>query len=285
LVQQLLQCGPKQAADAIRQGRVLVNGRPVRQPRVQLDPGDRLSVRAQEAPVQLHCDQPVSFEVHYEDDDLIVVTKPAGLLTVPTSRNESTTLLGLLARRLSREGRKPHCVHRLDRGVSGLLVFAKHESIADRLRDQFAERKPERLYLAFVRGAMQSSSGTIRSYLATDERLNRFSTPDESIGQLAITHYRVLEVWSDFASKLELQLETGRRNQIRVHLAEAGHPLWGDARYGGRFMPHRYWPYQRVALHAARLGFQHPVTGRTMHFASRTPQEFTTFERRLRESF
>jgi 23S rRNA pseudouridine1911/1915/1917 synthase len=259
----------------------MVNGRAVRTPQTELVPGDRLAVVPAATPVTLQRVGSQRFEIRFEDESLLIVEKPPGLLTVPTQRNESANLLTLLERYLRPQGLLPECVHRLDRGVSGLLVFAKRAEIAERLRDQFADRKPDRMYLAFARGKVLSKEGTIRSFLATDEHLNRYSTSDESKGQLAITHYRVLRTWGDLASQIELRLETGRRNQIRVHLAEAGHPLWGDTRYGRSLPPHRYWPYQRVALHAARLGFDHPLTGSRLVFESRMPREFHEFVQKL----
>jgi 23S rRNA pseudouridine1911/1915/1917 synthase len=173
------------------------------------------------------------------------------------------------------------CVHRLDRGVSGLLVFAKSYDIADRIREQFAARKPQRTYNAILQGKMQQREGTIRSYLATDDALNRYSVNDPNAGELAITHFKVKELWSG-VTLVEVRLETGRRNQIRVHMAEAGHPIIGDPRYRPLEAEHPLWPHKRMALHAETLGILHPVSQEMLEFKAPWPQEFRDLRRRLR---
>ena len=146
--------------------------------------------------------------------------------------------------------RKAWPVHRLDRGVSGLLAFAKSAELSQKIRDQFAMHKPEREYATIVMGHVEEREGTFESYLATDKALNRFSTDDRSIGQLAITHYEVINYLKD-ATLVRVWLETGRRNQIRVHFSEAGHPILGDPRYSAELARHPLWKYRRIALHAA----------------------------------
>ncbi len=223
------------------------------------------------------------FEVVHDDEFLIVVNKPAGLLTVPTPKREPNTLQSQIRKWLERHqpGCMATCVHRLDRGVSGLLVFAKSHATADKLREQFSERKPERKYIAIVRGEVAQDQGTFRSYLTTDESLNRYSVDDPEKGELAITHFKVKERWQD-ASLLQMQLETGRRNQIRVHLAEAGHPIIGDPRYRPELADHPQWPLKRIALHAESLGINHPESGEQLLFTTEWPQEFRDFRRRVR---
>jgi 23S rRNA pseudouridine1911/1915/1917 synthase len=134
------------------------------------------------------------------------------------------------------------------------------------------------MYVAIVAGIWARDSGTIRSYLATDDDLNRYSTNRSDQGELAVTHFAVREQWSD-ASLLEVRLETGRRNQIRVHLAEAEHPVLGDPRYRPQQAEHWAWPYRRIALHAESLGFEHPRTGEPLSFHSSWPKEFRDFQR------
>jgi 23S rRNA pseudouridine1911/1915/1917 synthase len=204
------------------------------------------------------------------------------LLTVPTPHREPHTAISQLNHLLRRHdaSAEAFCVHRLDRGVSGLLVFAKSLAIAQALRDQFAERKPQRRYVAFVAGRVQPPKGTIRSYLATDKDLNRYSTKDPTAGQLAVTHYQVVESWAD-ATLVAVRLETGRRNQIRVHFAEMGHPVLGDRRYRKDEAAHAAWPYRRLALHAESLGFSHPVTGQSLEFYAPLPPEFERLKKKL----
>lgn len=220
------------------------------------------------------------FEIAFEDRHLLVVNKPAALLTVPTERGERNTLLDYVTQYVQHsplgKSRQAYTCHRLDRGVSGLLVLAKSADISQKIRDQFALSKPERKYVALVAGKLEQLQGTFESLLATDKNLNRFSTDDESVGQLAITHYRVVKPL-DAATLVNVWLETGRRNQIRVHFAEAGHPVLGDPRYRPEEAAHRRWPYKRLALHAQVLGFEHPITGQPLRFESPLPAEFDRF--------
>jgi 23S rRNA pseudouridine1911/1915/1917 synthase len=281
LVQELVGGGRAHVAGLFEQSCVELNGERILENWMRIRPGDRVRVRYDDRLRYLPAQRPRShrgFAVIFEDRDCIVVDKSAEILTVPTRRGEPNTLVDLLGQylRRSRQGHQAWTVHRLDRDVSGLLVFGKSEPSAAALRDQFAARKPDRRYLAIVAGKLSSDHGTFRSHLATDRDLNRYSTDDEQIGQLAITHYRVLQRGDD-ATLVEVRLETGRRNQIRVHFAEHRHPLLGDPRYGGSASRHRQWPYRRVALHARTLGFQHPTTGRQLLFESRYPPEMVRF--------
>lgn len=219
----------------------------------------------------------LGFEIVFEDKHLIVVNKPADMLTVPTIHGEVNTLIGFVSTYLKhRGGRKAFAAHRLDRGVSGLLVLGKSQEISDKLRDQFAERKPEREYVAIVAGIVKQQEATFKTLLATDKDLNRFSTRNAEIGQLAITHYRVTQLL-DEATLVAVRLETGRRNQIRVHFAEAGHPVLGDPRYRAEQAIHPRWPWRRIALHARSLGFTHPVSGQPLRFETPLPHEMDKF--------
>jgi len=219
------------------------------------------------------------FDLVFEDEHLIVVDKKAGYLTVPTEAREKNTLVGALSGYLTRGGSRRKLVsivHRLDRDTSGLLVFGKDERTAELIRQQFAARKPQREYVAIVAGSLTESTGTFRSNLYTDQFLNQRSTKDEDKGKLAITHYKVVEELQD-ATVVAVTLETGRRNQIRVHFAEKGHPVIGDVRYKTDLATHRHWRHKRLALHAALLGFDHPVTKRRLEFRSPRPVEFQEF--------
>lgn len=279
---------PGQAVRAIHDGAVRVNRRVAKRPQQVLEVGDRLDLElmapAPAAP-PVEKSPRSTVKILFEDPHLVVVKKPPGLLTVPTPYREPQTVISQLNQQLQRQTPRSEafCVHRLDRGVSGVLVFAKSLEIAQRLRDQFAARKPRRRYLALVAGHVPSAEGTIRSHLATDKQLNRYSTTDESAGELAVTHYRVLKRWSE-VTLIEVRLETGRRNQIRVHFAEMGHPVLGDRRYGAERAAHPSWPYRRIALHAESLGFTHPVTGRAMEFHVPPPPEFQRLEEKLNHS-
>jgi 23S rRNA pseudouridine1911/1915/1917 synthase len=291
LVQELVGLSRSQVAGLFDHGCVLVGGAICTQPGQRLAAGDR--VEMQYDPQQRYHPKAkprrnLGFAIVFEDKHLIVVNKPAELLTVPTVRQETNTLQHKVAEyvRHVSKGRDALTVHRLDRGVSGLLVLAKSQEIVRTLKDQFAASKPEREYIAIVAGHMEQEHGTFESLLATDKDLNRFSTEDEEIGQLAITHYRVIAALGterhggrslQGATLVQVRLETGRRNQIRVHFAEAGHPVLGDTRYRPDLAAHPHWPHKRLALHARLLGFEHPVTGQPLRFETTLPEEMQHF--------
>jgi 23S rRNA pseudouridine1911/1915/1917 synthase len=290
VLQAVLKVNRKQAEQLVHDGAVRINNRVATQVHRFIDTSDQLSVDYVPAPSGPTNQKMKStagqapFTILYDDDAIIVVNKAAGLLTVPTPYREPKTLLGLLNKYQDRKRaqERVHCVHRLDRGVSGVLVFAKSVEIAMQLRDQFAARKPERVYACIVAGKMDDRRGRFESYLATDDDLNRYSTKDSSKGQLAITHWQTEHEYAN-ATLLKVELETGRRNQIRVHLAESGHPVLGDPRYESDLAKHARWPYKRIALHAESLGFKHPATSQPMKFQTEWPQEFRSFHKSMRD--
>jgi 23S rRNA pseudouridine1911/1915/1917 synthase len=284
VLQNLFAIPASHSAWLIENGCVSVNQRLCRKGSHRLEPGDLLDVDWVPMPVKAPpprkgtARNPIEFL--YDDPHLCVVNKPAHLLTVPTRYGEGQTLVSRVQRRLRDTDPQAEvfCVHRLDRDVSGVLLLAKSLTIAEKIRDQFAQRKPERKYIAIVAGHLEPRSGTVTSYLATDQNLNRFSVKDSTQGELAITHYRTRTEWND-TSLVEVRLETGRRNQIRVHLAEAGHPILGDPRYRPTQASHWAWPHRRIALHGETLGIVHPITEEPMLFDSPWPQEFRDFQR------
>jgi 23S rRNA pseudouridine1911/1915/1917 synthase len=211
--------------------------------------------------------------VVHDDDEIVVADKPAGLLTIGTDRERHRTLYRLLfdrERRRHRRGRV-FVVHRLDRDTSGLLVFAKSEEAKRALQTQFHARTASRTYHAIVRGSYPGDEDVLKSYLAENSALRVYVTTDPHRGKLAITRVRVLRR-AAAATLLEVILETGRKHQIRVHLAETGHPLLGDRRYG----EDRAGPIGRLALHAVALEIEHPTTGRRERFESQLPRGFLT---------
>lgn len=281
LVKQLSGLSHSQVLGLIDHGCVQVNGSVATQPSERLREGDQVELRY-DANQRYH-PRPkprrnLGFTIVFEDRYLLVVDKPAELLTVPTRRGETNTLKDKVENyvRHVAKGKGAFPVHRLDRGVSGLLVFGKTAETMRQLKNQFAANKPEREYIALVAGRVQAQQGTFETLLATDKDLNRFSTDDESIGQLAITHYRVISR-HEGATLVQVRLETGRRNQIRVHFAEAGHPVLGDPRYQAELARHRHWRHERLALHARLLGFDHPLTGEPLRFQCALPTEFERF--------
>jgi len=206
----------------------------------------------------------------FEDDDLIVVDKPAGWLTIATASERARTVYARLREMLGRR-RPPQrvfVVHRLDRDASGLLVFAKTVEAKHGLQEQFRRREAGRAYRVMVEGRMRDDTRTLCSYLAENAALRVYATTAERGGKRAVTHVRVLRRFTD-RTLVEARLETGRKHQIRVQLADAGHPVLGDRRYGTRRTAAR-----GIALHAASLRFRHPQTGRRLEFRCPTPRGF-----------
>jgi 23S rRNA pseudouridine1911/1915/1917 synthase len=283
VVRDLCQLSREQVVGLLDHGCVKLNGVVCSLPAQKVSEGDRVDVEYDQHRKYHPKKKPpkdLGFKISFEDEHLIVVDKPAALLTVPTPYREKNTLIDKITAYLKHDDRRREAFvcHRLDRGVSGLLVFGKSLALSMQMRDQFELRKPQREYIAIVRGVLPSHEGTFRSYLATDGNLNRFSTDDAEDGQLAITHFRTIATLDD-ATLVQIWLETGRRNQIRVHFAEQGHPVLGDPRYQSHLAEHPRWTSRRIGLHARSLGFTHPVTGEAYRFESELPREFVDFIR------
>ncbi|MFK8112534.1 MAG: RluA family pseudouridine synthase [Rubripirellula sp.] len=282
MVRAFLETSHSQARGMIEHGCVSVNKVRCEEISRILAVGDEVSVRFD--PTQRYREKKKkkwddrTFTVVLEDDDLIVVDKAAGTLTVPTDHNEPNTLVERVSVYIShsRAPREACLIHRLDRDVSGLLVFGKHEMIAKLLIEQFKQKKPQRVYTAIVAGLVREDSGTFKSELATGKNLDRYSAPASRNTETAITHFRVIKRLSD-ATHVEVTLETGRRNQIRVHFADAGHPVLGDPRYGKELAEHPRWKRKRIALHAASLGFVHPVSEQPVLVESPLPPALAKF--------
>ena len=210
-------------------------------------------------------------KIVYEDAYLIVVEKKEGLLSVSTDHQKERTAQHILSEYVKREHRnnRIYVVHRLDRETSGLMMYAKDEKTQNTLRDNWHHLVTDRRYVAIVAGDVEKDEGMVRSYL-TDRKLYVSSSPyDDGTGKLSITHYRTIKRANGY-SMLELKLETGRKNQIRVHMQDIGHPVVGDRRYGNEDLD----PLGRLALHAFKLCFQHPVTGELMEYETPYPPAF-----------
>lgn len=222
-----------------------------------------------------------SLQILYEDETLLVVNKPAGLLTVPLGRSKpSRSVYSLVAEHLGARGRRtPFIVHRIDRDTSGIVVFAKTAAAQQTIKDQFARREPERIYWAFVQGRPHPGRGRWRDHLVWDDDALEQTLTDakDPKGVEAVSDYRVLETFAD-ASLVEVRLHTGKRNQIRIQAARRGHALIGERQYAKRAAP----PFPRQALHAYRLAFAHPIDGRQMTFQAPLPEDLAELLRRLR---
>src|SRR5438132_12280587 len=203
----------------------------------------------------------------FEDPSVIVIDKPAGLLTMGTETERSKTVYSALREYANHKkpAEKIFIVHRLDREASGLLVFAKTIQAKERLQEQFKDHSAGRRYLAVVEGRIPKDDFSIRSYLAENAAYRVYSTRNKAGGKLAITHVHVVKR-SPKTTVIQVRLETGRKHQIRVHLAEAGFPILGDKVYGSRSNPIR-----RLALHGEYLSFRHPRTGKRVEFESKIP--------------
>lgn len=258
----------KAAKSLLKFGAVAVNGRTVRQFDHSLAPGDEVVISSRQSVEAAEKLEHARIHLLYEDEDLLVLDKPAGLLTVATDRNKTDTLYFRLREFLIQRDakRQPalNVVHRLDQETSGLVLFAKSAQIKAQLQDNWPA--VQKTYWAVVEGRPPHNQETITSYLTECRSLRVTSRTYETEGsRLATTHYRVLRSASDF-SLLEVRLETGRKHQIRVHLAERCGPVIGDKRYGSRLNP-----WKRLALHACKLELAHPVTGKPLRFESPMP--------------
>ncbi len=278
------------ASAAIERGKVYLNGAEagMAQAAARLSPGDTVRVwmdrpgssRTRKRPTEIG-----GLRVLYEDDTLLVVDKPAGLLAVPLERKSAlpSVFEQLQDHFRSRGIRRPFVVHRIDRDTSGLVVFAKNPSAREMLKDQFKRREPERIYWAVVYGHPDPPSGTWRDHLVWDRKalIQKETHPRDPLAKDAVCDYRVLESFRD-ASLIEVRLRTGRRNQIRIQARLRGHTLVGERRYVYGPDTLRTIPFERQALHARRLAFHHPVDGRLLEFESPPPPDFLSLLARLR---
>lgn len=249
----------------LQAGRVRVNGEPEKNARREVEPGEIIEIGQKSVQIAL----PPGLAILHEDDDVIVVLKSHGLLTVATERERDTTAQAHLNEYLKQKGEERiHVVHRLDRETSGVLVFAKNFEAREALKEQFAAHTVDRVYVAVVEGTLEPAEGTFRSLLRERRDLRMESVKAHPDAKPAVTHYRTIKTKGPW-SMLEITLETGRKNQIRTHLSEAGHPVVGDRLYGSTVNP-----LGRLGLHAKLLGFDHPATGKRLVFTAPIPAVF-----------
>jgi len=262
-------------------GALTRDGKPVRDPAIKVK-GDERFTLAVPAPEPAHNEpQDIPLPIVYEDEHLLVVDKPAGLVVHPAAGNRDGTLVNALLHHcggsLSGIGgvARPGIVHRIDKDTSGLLVVAKHDKAHEGLARQFADHSIDRRYLAIVSGVPRQSQGSVDAPLARSPQ-NRKKIAIVPRGKRAVTHWKRLQLLDD-AALVECRLETGRTHQVRVHMASIGHPLVGDPVYGRGKTAHRellnQLDFKRQALHAAHLGFVHPVTKGRLSFDSALPSD------------
>ena len=281
--------------EAIKLGFVLVNSKVVK-PNYKVRPNDEIIISLPEPPREADViPEDIPLDIVYEDEYLLIVNKPAGMVVHPAYQNWSGTLVNALAYHFSQlpempnnEGR-PGLVHRIDKDTSGLLVIAKTEEAITGLAKQFFDHSIERTYWALVWGELKNKSGTIDVNIGRSpkDRKLTIAFPDGDLGRHAITHFEVLKELR-YISLIKCNLETGRTHQIRAHMKYIGHPLFGDSTYGGdrvvkgtqfskykSFVENCFKVMPRQALHAKSLGFIHPIFKKEMYFESELPNDFS----------
>ena len=267
----------------IRSGALEADGKPVRDPAVKVRGGERFTLTVPEPEPAHNKPQDIPLTIVFEDEHLLVIDKPAGLVVHPAAGNREGTLVNALlhhcAGRLSGIGgvARPGIVHRIDKDTSGLLVVAKTDVAHEGLAKQFAAHSIDRRYLAIVKGVPNTVEGKVDAPLARSSHdRKKIAIVADGRGKRAVTHWKRLKVLKE-AALVECRLETGRTHQVRVHMASIGHPLLGDPVYARGKSVHRellnQLDFKRQALHAAGLGFTHPVTKARLSFASALPSD------------
>ncbi len=282
---------------AINTGLVLVNGKEVK-PNYKIRPLDAIVIYSDKAPESTEIvPEKLDLNIVYEDNDLMILNKPAGMVVHPGKGNYSGTLINGVAYYLQQknpalsEETLPRfgLVHRIDKNTSGLLVLAKNDSAMRHLAKQFFDHTVKREYRALVWGDVENESGTVKAHIGRHQRLRKLfeAYPEGELGKDATTHYAVLERFN-YVSWIKCVLETGRTHQIRVHMKHIGHPLFNDNVYGGdrivkgtvytkykQFVENCFVLCPRQALHAKTLGFTHPTTGKEMQFDTDIPADIS----------
>lgn len=278
---------------AAKAGCILVNGKPEKS-NYRVHPRDVISILLPHPPREIEINpENIPLDIVYEDDDVIVINKPAGLVVHPAFGNFTGTLVNALLwhfqgqKTADGEDVKPLLVHRIDKNTSGIMIVAKSEIAQMKLAANFFEHSIDRRYRALVWGDFKEDEGTIVGNVGRNpkDRLVMTVFPDGEAGKHAVTHYKVIERFG-YVTLVECRLETGRTHQIRVHMKYAGHPLFSDESYGGneiikgttftkykQFINNCFKILPRQALHAKSLGFVHPVTGKYMLFDSELPAD------------
>ncbi len=276
---------------AAKDGNIWVNDQIVKQ-NYRVKAGDEVKVLFAHPPHEfLLVPEDIPLDIVYEDNSLLVVNKPAGMVVHPGHGNYSGTLINALMHHIKdlpvNGDQRPGLVHRIDKDTSGLLVIAKTETAMTHLAKQFFDKTSEREYIALVWGNVENESGTIEGNIARNpkNRLQMQVYPNGDEGKEAVTHYSVMERLG-YVTLVSCKLETGRTHQIRVHMKYIGHTLFNDERYGGdvilkgttfskykQFVDNAFKVLPRQALHAKTLGFVHPATGKMMRFDSEIPQD------------
>ena len=248
--------------------RVSVDGAPISQYNFQLAKGDVVII----SKTPIHKKTRSNLPIIFENDEFIVINKPSGLLSIASDKEKGSTAYRMLTDYVQQKDKhnRIYVVHRLDEDTSGVLMVAKNEKIRDLLQENWNNLVSKRGYFAIVDGQMKEKQGTVKSYLKKNSQNMMYSSKKEGDGQLAITHYKVISM-NDKYSLLDVNIDSGRKNQIRVHLGDLGHHVIGDDKYGNPSNP-----IKRLGLHAYELVLEHPVTHKVMKFTAPMPKEFLT---------
>ncbi|WP_239616096.1 RluA family pseudouridine synthase [Cohnella mopanensis] len=267
LLDKLAPQGRNSIKSLLAHGQVSVDDRVEKLYNHPLKPGQVVTVRKDRTTVAPPL---LGLKILYEDDAVIVINKDAGLLSIATEQETELTAYRQLTAhvRLTHPQNRIFVLHRLDRETSGVMMFAKNEKIQQKMQDGWKDIVKERMYVALVEGMVKKTQGTITSWLRETSTLKMYSSFTPNDGQHAVTHYKVIRASRNY-SLLEVHLETGRKNQIRVHMQDLGHPIASDKKYGAKTKP-----FARLGLHARVLAFEHPVTGKPMRFETDIPKPF-----------
>jgi 23S rRNA pseudouridine1911/1915/1917 synthase len=252
----------------LRYRQVMVDDQQISQFNYHVMPGQKVTVtRNKIAPSKTY----KGISILYEDNDVIVIDKHAGVLSVATSKKEKFTAYSILWDHVKKNNPagKIFIVHRLDRDTSGIMLFCKNAKVQKILQQNWNDIIRERVYVALAEGLVEPPNGEISSYLQENATGVVFSSQEPGDGQWAVTQYETIRA-NEFLSMLRMSLRTGRKNQIRVHLHDIGHPILGDKKYGSKQNP-----LGRMGLHALVIAFQHPVTGKEMRFETHIPRKFS----------
>jgi 23S rRNA pseudouridine1911/1915/1917 synthase len=267
LLNTLSNLGRNSVKSLLSHGQVLVNDQAVTKYNYLLQPGQTVSIRKVKTANTPHM---TGIIILHEDEDIIVIEKESGLLSVSSSEENELTAYRQLMEHVRRENPKNRIfvVHRLDRDTSGVMMFAKSKDVQQTMQNSWKDLVQERLYIALVEGFVKKTEGTITSWLKETKTFKTYSSPRSNDGKLAVTHYKVVKSNQNF-SLLKVNLDTGRKNQIRVHMQDIGHPIVGDKKYGSKMKP-----IGRLGLHAQVLSFVHPTTGLLLRFETKIPKLF-----------
>lgn len=261
---------PTRSRNAVKgilaRGQVVVNDKASTQFNEPLQTGDRVDIHSRVATNEVKMS---GVTILHEDDAIIVIEKDAGLLSIASDKERQLTAYRQLTTYVQniQPKNRVYIVHRLDRDTSGIMLFAKSKEVQQKLQNTWHETVPERTYIALVEGSVKKG-GTITSWLTENKSFMVYSSPYPNEGKKAITHYKVVKQ-NRHLSLLQVNLETGRKNQIRVHMKEIGHPVVGDKKYGARDRS-----LGRLGLHAHAISFTHPTTGEALRFESKIPAAF-----------